>query len=318
MAETRTYAILGSTGNCGSAILTTLLQRDERVRIRAFCRNKTKLLDQFPGLDKDGRVQILEGSIQDLTLMISCVEGCQAVFLCVSTNDNLPGCRLGQDTASAVIKALLQLKRRTQSEKLGTNKSPKLILLSSGTVDEQFSHHVPRLLLPILERSASFVYKDLVETERMLRAEEDWLTSIYMKPGALSVDEKRGYALSLHDQEGPTSYLDLAEAMIEAVDDPDGAYDCKSVSTVCTNGPASFPLGTPLCILTGLLRHYFPWLHQYLPLDTGPKWLSHNRDHGSVSAMVQSESAFSILDQSLSDMVHHFPQPELDKPVTTL
>lgn len=272
MDQHNTYAILGATGNCGSAVLKTLLQQDRTTRIHAFCRSKSKLLNRFTGLENKEQVKIFQGNIQDANLMTSCVRDCRAVFLCVSTNDNIPECRLAQDTASSVIEALREIREKPMGEK-GQNlgRLPKLVLLSSGTVDEQFSRHVPWLLLPILQRSASYVYKDLIEAEALLRSEDDWLTSIFMKPGALSVDERRGYALSLQEQEGPTSYLDLAAAMIEAADNPDGAYDGKSVSTICTNGPAKFPSGTPLCIVTGLLRHYFPWMHGYLPLNTGPK-----------------------------------------------
>jgi hypothetical protein len=171
---------------------------------------------------------------------------------------------------TVVIKALQGLKKESESTGKPV-KLPKVILLSSGTVDERFPRHVPRLLLPILLRSASYVYQDLINTEKLLDQEKSWLTSVYMKPGALSVDEPRGYALSLDDQTCPTAYLDLAAAMVEVTDDTSGQYGGKSVSMVCTNVPAKFPSGTPLCIVTGLLRHYFQWLHPYLPLDTGPR-----------------------------------------------
>ncbi|KAK4960529.1 hypothetical protein LTR10_003425 [Elasticomyces elasticus] len=269
MSNTTTYAVLGSTGNCGSALVEILLKRPN-ARINAYCRNRSKLLARLPSVQKNERVRIFEGSITDTELLASCIQGCRAVFLCVSTNDNIPGCRLAQDTAIATVKALRSLKYGIASPP-GAASPPRLVLLSSGTIDEQFSRHVPLLLQPILLRSASYVYQDLVATEEILRAEEDWLTSIYMKPGALSVDMQRGYALSFTDQDGPTSYFDLAAGMIEVADDTEGRYNQRNVSMVCTNGAASFPAGTPLCILTGLLRHYMPWLHPYLPLNTGPK-----------------------------------------------
>jgi hypothetical protein len=269
MTSTTTYAVLGSTGNCGSAIIEILSKRPD-ARVHAYCRNRSKLLKRFPTIGDNKRVEIFEGNLQDVDLIASCIRGCAAVFLCVSTNDNVPFCRLSEDSAAVVIEALRGLKKESESTGKPV-KLPKVILLSSGTVDERFSRHVPRLLLPILLRSASYVYQDLINTEKLLDQEKSWLTSVYMKPGALSVDEPRGYALSLDDQTGPTAYLDLAAAMVEVADDTSGQYDSKSVSMVCTNGPAKFPSGTPLCIVTGLLRHYFPWLHPYLPLDTGPR-----------------------------------------------
>jgi nucleoside-diphosphate-sugar epimerase len=255
----KTYAILGATGNCGSAIISLLLQRHTtKFRIHAYCRNKSKLLKRFPDLELDERVRIFEGGLDNAELLATCLRDCRAVFLCISTNDNIPGCRLSQDSTSAVIHALKLLKQ-----------SPKLLLLSSATIDDNFSRHVPFLLRQILLRSASNVYADLVATEALLRDQASWLTSVFIKPGALSVDQQRGHALSLTDENSPLSYLDLAAGMLEAADDDDGLYDGKDVSVVNTGGRASFPTGTPLCILTGLLRHFFPWMHEWLP-STGP------------------------------------------------
>lgn len=269
MMNLNTYAVLGSTGNCGSALIQNLVKKPD-VHINAYCRNKPKLWKLLPNLEESKQLRVFEGSIQDLDLLTSCVHGCRTVFLCVSTNDNIPGCRLAQDIAATVVR-VCRLIHHLQKEGDKLRHLPKLVLLSSGTIDEQFSRHIPSLLRWILLRSASHVYLDLRETEKLLRAEEDWLTTIYIKPGALSADVQRGYALSLTNQDGPLSYLDLAAGMIEAADDPHGRYDMENVSVNPVNGKASFPMGTPLCILTGLLRHYFPWLHLYLPMNTGPR-----------------------------------------------
>lgn len=269
MTTTNTYAILGSTGNCGSALIQNLLKRPD-ARIHAYCRNKDKLLRLLPDLEDKKHVEIFEGNIQDLDLLTTCVTSCRAIFLCISTNDNVPGCRMAQDTATAVIQALQRL-HRDQEKRDGPMHMPKLVLLSSGTIDEQFSRQLPAVLHWILLRSASYVYQDLIDTERFLRAQEKWLQTIYIKPGALSVDLQRGYTLSLTEQDGPLSYLDLAAGMIEAVDAPKGRYDSRNVCVNPVNGKASFPAGTPLCIITGLLRHYFPSLHSYLPMNTGPR-----------------------------------------------
>ncbi|ROV91863.1 hypothetical protein VMCG_09184 [Cytospora schulzeri] len=272
MASPNTYAVLGSTGNCGTALIENLLKKPDTL-IHAYCRNLSKLLQLLPDIKEDRRVIIFEGNIQDVELLSSCIRGCRAVFLVVSTNDNIPGCRLAQDTAAAVIQTLHGLGHHNDSGDGShrATRTPKLVLLSSGTIDTTFSAHVPYLLRQLLLRSASHVYHDVIETEKLLRAEEDWLTTIYIKPGALSVDIQRGHSLSLTDgDDGAVSYLDLAAAMIEAVDDEDGRYDLKNVSVVNTNGKARFPTGTPLCILMGLLRHYFPFLHPYLP-STGPR-----------------------------------------------
>ncbi|KAK2594647.1 hypothetical protein QQS21_007623 [Conoideocrella luteorostrata] len=269
MKGPNSYAVLGATGNCGTALIENLLRIPE-ARVHAYCRSKSKLLRLLPAIGEENRVEIFEGNIQDVELITSCVQNCRAVFLVVSTNDNIPHCRLAQDTATAVIQSLRSLKDRPDNAAT-TPMTPKLVLLSSSTIDDHLSSHAPALLRWILLSSASHVYSDLVKTEKLLRAEEEWLTTIYMKPGALSVDTQRGHILSLDEQESPVSYLDLAAAMIEAVNDENGNYDLKNISVLNANGKAKFPAGTPLCILVGLLRHFFPFLHHYLPLNTGPR-----------------------------------------------
>ncbi|EMD66890.1 hypothetical protein COCSADRAFT_81643 [Bipolaris sorokiniana ND90Pr] len=257
------YAVLGATGRTGQALLSALLSRPQ-AQIHAFCRNKRKLADAFPDLDNLKQMAVFEGNVTDTDLMAKCVQGCQAIFLVISTNDNVPGCRMSQDTVLAVLAALEGQKKQ------GSGVPPRLVLLSSCTVDEHLSRHTPWLLRQILLLSASQVYHDLMEAEKLLRAQESWLTTIYMKPGALALDKARGYALSFTDEDSPVTYEDLAGAMIEAAEDQGGVYDGRNVSVVNTNGKPVFPKGTPLCIVVGLMRHFFPVLHPYLPTGLGP------------------------------------------------
>ena len=202
MASNPVYAVLGSTGNCGTALIKNL-QRNDQARINAYCRNRLKLLRLLPDIKDGGRTNIFEGSIDDRELLVSCLRGCRAVFLCVSTNDNIPGCCMAQNTALAVIEALRGIREQDNAIDL-----PKLVLLSSGTVDDKFSRKMPGLLLWVLLRSASHVYNDILQAEKLLRAENSWLTTIYVKPAMLSVDVQRGHALNLHEQDAkPLSYL---------------------------------------------------------------------------------------------------------------
>ena len=256
------YAILGATGNCGSALIELLSKRSD-AKIHAFCRNKAKLQRHFPGIDSNQQMRIFEGGLTDSAILKSCLTGCRAIFIVLSTNDNIPGCRLSRDIASRVIDALQELRQDGAT-------MPKLVLLSSSTVDAKLSQEVPPLLLKVLHYSASNVYYDLVEAEKYLRAQESWLTTIYIKPGALSVDAQRGHGLSLDQADHrPLSYLDLAAGMIDAAEDEDGRYDRQNVGVVNLKTGAKFPAGTPLCIASGLLRHFFPFMHSYLP-TTGP------------------------------------------------
>ena len=261
-----TYAILGSTGNCGSSLVQILLQSSPN-KIHAYCRNQAKLHRLLPQVIDNKQVQVFEGSITDVELMADCVRGTKAVFLAVTTNDNIPGCRLSLDSSTCVIQALQKIK--TESG-LGV-RLPKLVLLSSATIDDQLARTMPGWFRPIMLIAGSHVYADLQRAEEFLRSHEDWVSTIYIKPAGLSIDILRGHRLTLDEGESFVSFLDLAAGMIEAADNEEGRYDGRNVCVVNkTPGlGAKFPRGTPLCILMGLARHFFPILHPYLPL-TGP------------------------------------------------
>ncbi|KAI2613409.1 hypothetical protein GGR54DRAFT_615738 [Hypoxylon sp. NC1633] len=262
-AKATTYAVLGSTGNCGTALIRNLLRRPD-AKIRAYCRNRAKLHRLLPEVESNAQVEIFQGSIQDIELLSKCISNCRAIFLVISTADNIPGLTASQDTAAGVVRALEGLRKTDPGMRM-----PRLVLLSSAILDDQLSRGTPWLLRKVLHLSASNVYADLEVTEKLLRAQEDWLTTVFVKPGALSVDVQRGHALSLTEEGSPLSYLDLAAAMIDAADDEGGRYDMRNVGVVNTNGPAKFPSGTPMCILIGLISHFFPFMFPYLP-STGP------------------------------------------------
>ena len=64
-----------------------------------------KLVEMSPDLLSNPRVQVFEGSLRCTTLLASCLEGVDAVFATVATNDSIPGCRIAQDTAQSIVAA---------------------------------------------------------------------------------------------------------------------------------------------------------------------------------------------------------------------
>lgn len=257
-----TYTILGGTGNGGTALIELLLQRAD-TRIKVYCRNQEKLWRLIPATQNHPRVEVFTGNITDIDLFAKALDGARAAFLVASTNDNVPGCRISQDLARTVISAL-ERKKKEQD-----NHIPKLVLLSSATIDPWISREHP-WVNAIIRRSAWHVYRDLELAEAHLRQNEDWAPCVYIKPGGLSVDKQRGHRLTLDEEESFVSYADIAAGMIEAADAEPGAWNTKNVGVVNTNGGAKFPPGTPRCIVLGLLRFYFPMLHAWLPTGAGP------------------------------------------------
>lgn len=262
-----TFAVIGSTGNCGTALIQNLLQQSPNNKIHAFCRNPSKLFSRVPLAADNKQVEVFAGDIHDVDLMRDCVRDTRAVFLLVTTNDNVPGCRLGQDSADSVIRALQDIKAEADPGL----KLPKLVLLSSATIDDHLARDMPGWFRPVMLTAASHMYEDLRLTEVLLRSHSDWVSSIFIKPGGLSVDVGRGHKLTLDEHESFISYFDLSAGMIEAAMDEEHRYDGRNVGVLNAKRGhgAKFPTGTPLCIVMGLLRHYLPWLHPYLPV-TGP------------------------------------------------
>ncbi|KAI1267864.1 hypothetical protein F5Y18DRAFT_272813 [Xylariaceae sp. FL1019] len=255
-----TYAVLGATGNCGGALIENLLPSPE-VTIHAYCRSAAKLAKQFPAAVSKQRIKTFEGQIDDVELFSKCIKGCRAIFAAVTMNDNIPNVRVAQDMTHTLISALKTLREQDPNSKL-----PKVIVLSSASLEPSLCGNLPRLMHWVVTHCNSSVYADLRVQERLLRAEESWLTTIFVKPGGLSKDVQRGYKLSLKEQDTFISYLDLAAAMLEIADDQDGQYDMRDVTVKNVAGSAKFPKTLPLLAICGLLRHYCPWLHPYLPL----------------------------------------------------
>ncbi|KAI1810480.1 putative NAD-dependent epimerase/dehydratase [Poronia punctata] len=263
-----TYAVLGSTGNCGSALIRNLLDQSPENRINAYCRNKGKLYRVVPEVVDNKNVAVFEGSFTDDKLMDDCLRGTKAVFMAVTSNDNVPGIRLNTDTALAVIRTLYRLR-----SEIGESKyvPPKLVLLSACCFDDHLARNMPKWFRPIMLRAASNVYLDLQRAEDVLRSHDQWVKSIFIKPAGLSPDIARGHQLTFDEEESFVSYMDLANGMIEAATDEEGRFDGRNVGVVnkVRGQGARFPGGTPKCIALGFVRHFCPWLHPYLP-ETGP------------------------------------------------
>ena len=125
-----TYAVLGSTGNCGTALIQNLL-KSPTAKVHAICRNRNKLIGLLLQMESNKQVEVFEGSIHNVSFLTECLRGCHAVFLCISTNDNIPGCRMATDTALSVIGSLEVLKAEQNSQQ--HFHAPKLVQLSLNT-----------------------------------------------------------------------------------------------------------------------------------------------------------------------------------------
>lgn len=257
------YAILGATGQVGSSILDTLLHSStttpsNNIEIRAFVRSKQKLLAMRPALKSHPKTTIYEGQMTNTALLASCIQNTRAVFLCIAAIENVPACAVAQEQAHAVVAAL---------ENLKPAKPPKLVILSSASLEPYLMVDLPAVFSVIMKAAASNVYADLRLAESYLRSNAPTGTElIFIKPGGLVHDTPVGHRLSTTRQQTFLSFADLGAGMVEAADSDAGAWDDAkgNVSVVPARDGTRIEWYVPWYLVKGLLFHFLPGLYPYL------------------------------------------------------
>ncbi len=249
-----TYAVLGATGATGQALLEILSQSPKH-EVNAYVRSAAKLERLRPGISKSDNVRIFEGDLFDVPLIARCISDVSTVFAVVATNENIPNLTIAQDTAHVIVAALCTLRARYPGMRV-----PRIIVLSSSTINPHLSRDKPRWVQWLLLRALSNLYRDLELAEKYWRLHRAWLEVTFIQPGGLVHDTQKGHVLSLDKERTFLSYLDLAAGMVE-VANSDGEYDWKGVAVVPTGKDVKIEWRTPLTLVEGLLFHIFPWVY---------------------------------------------------------
>ncbi|MCJ1367192.1 hypothetical protein MMC16_006324 [Acarospora aff. strigata] len=248
------YAILGATGSTGQALLDNLLKAPEYT-VNAYVRSKSKLERLRPGISKTDKVNIFEGDLHDIPLITRCIADVSAVFAVVASNENIPNITVAQDTAHVIVAALCNLRTQNPAARI-----PKIVFLSSATLNPHFCRHQPAIAHSVLATAFSNVYGDLARAEEYLRLHKSWLNATFIQPGGLVHDAKKGHALSLTAEKTFLSYLDLAAGMIE-VANAEGKYHWMGIAVVPTAKDVKIEWRVPLFLAKGLLFHFLPWMY---------------------------------------------------------
>ena len=248
-----TYAILGASGYTGSSILTLLL-KDPKNHINAYVRSKSKLLSLFPSLEENKSVRIFDGRLHDIPLMASCISpDVDTVFCVLGLNENIPGTRIAQDGAQAIVAALCYPNPKERAKN-----PPQIIFLSSASVNPRIAANEPPSILGFIKRALSHSYEDLALAEAYLRLHQSWLNVTFVTPGGLVEDEQKGHILSLDHSQTFLSYPDLAAAMIEVAES--SGYDWMGVGVLPKGKNVKIEWKAPGQIARGLVWHYLPWI----------------------------------------------------------
>ncbi|KAL8769400.1 MAG: hypothetical protein Q9209_004628 [Squamulea sp. 1 TL-2023] len=247
-----TYAVLGATGSTGSKVLKLLTQNPQN-KIHVYVRSKSKLLQQAPDVASNPKVKIFTGNLSDTSIIKSCLEGTDAVFSTVATNDNMPDTHIAQDTAQSIVVALMDIKMADPQAKL-----PTIIWLSSASLNEKYHKQGPALLHWLLMRAFSNIYGDLAHAQRYLALHKKWLNVVLIQPGGLVEDTLHGHELNLEKPADFLSFADLAAGMIEVVEK--GGYDWQGVTLNAKTKGTKIEKRIPFLLAKGLTYHYFPFM----------------------------------------------------------
>ncbi|GAB7335289.1 hypothetical protein MBLNU13_g07694t1 [Cladosporium sp. NU13] len=205
-----TYAILGATGQTGSSILDNLLQSsykspENKIKINAFVRSKQKLLSMRPAVASHPNISIYEGPLTDIALLASCIRNTRA--------------------QSRAVLAALEKNENDLSHANTTSTPPKLIVLSSASLEPHFIADLPTPFLAVMHTAASWMYADLRLAETHLRTHAPSnVELIFIKPGGLVHDAPVGHRISTTRQQTFLSFADLGAGMVEAADSPAGTW----------------------------------------------------------------------------------------------
>jgi hypothetical protein len=259
-----TFAILGATGATGQQLVRCLLQNPEN-RLHLYVRSQPKLLKIFPEIQNHEKVRIFEGSMNDIELVSACLDSTKAVFSVLASNDNIPGMTIARDSAATIVSALKTLKERDIAAKL-----PRVVVLSSTSVNPLLYQNEPKLLHWIVYNAFWHLYQDLKDAERLYaQALEDGTLMAdvrFVQPAALVDGDCSGVvSLSQDKMSQVLTYGDLARAMVQAGEDPD--LKLHKIGVVVDGEKLSFQPGLPMMVLEGLIWTFAPWMYklcQYL------------------------------------------------------
>lgn len=250
------FAVFGCTGQVGSSVLDLLLKSPDST-IHAYVRSRQKLYAMRPQLETATNVRVFEGSLEDTDLLTDVIHGTQAVFMAAAASDNVPGCTVARNQAEGVVRALEQLRKEPDS------KLPRLVILSSASLNRELNKDFPTPAYYLLHMAASYVYHDLEQAEHFLRS-HDWIKQVYIKPGGLVHDKPRGHVLDTERQETFLSFIDLAAGMVEVGQEGSDKWNLQNVSVRPASPGTKIEWRVPLFLMKGLLYHFLPFTYPYL------------------------------------------------------
>lgn len=272
VASPSRLALLGATGNTGRMILNKLLEDSTNPisGINVYVRSRAKLERIFNSLSSDRRVTIFEGDINDERVIRDCIVGVEAIVCTLGENENIPGVTVLEDFATVTVKALSYL----QSNET-TWSTPRLIMLSSATMNPRFVADRPAILHWMIRNAFDKPYNDLIRAQEILLASPHLVQVTLIQPNALVHESATGCVISTNFAYTACSYEDLAEGFIQVLEK--SSYRDLSRIGVSSRRAENAMLYVPFVIgkvLRGLAFQFIPgyWQAEYFISAHVPDW----------------------------------------------
>ncbi|OGM40087.1 hypothetical protein ABOM_011406 [Aspergillus bombycis] len=248
--------LLGATGRTGRGILQILLTENySDWALHIYVRSRAKLLSFFPGIEAFTGVKIFEGSITDVELWRQCFSGADIIISALGENENIAGLRLLQDAANTTVSALQVLSQEDSSNW----RRPRLILLSSDTLNPTVAAARPRLVHWVVSNAFCYAYDDLRKAQAVYEAHPQLLRLCLVQPPALVEEGSSGHIIGTERGSLAVSYADLAAGFVEiAISDGYRNSSAVIVSSASKDRLRHVPELTRR-IVRGTLARYIPW-----------------------------------------------------------
>lgn len=207
-----TIALLGATGRTGREVLSGLLKRDIG-HLKIYVRSKQKLLNLFPQLVSDSRVEICEGEVTNQATMQACLAGAKIIINTIGGYSFFPDGSL-QRAAESIVMALQGLREGARNSGAQWER-PRMLLLSSSSRNARFAAARPRLVHWLIETAFQNGYNDLKLAHKAVLADPSLVSVLFVQPGVLIEEEATGSYISTEEVKLACSYSDLGAAFVD-------------------------------------------------------------------------------------------------------
>lgn len=265
----QTLALLGVTGNTGQVVLRTLLEKNEH-NLKIYARSLEKLMQMFPSLTSNPKIQLYIGSINDEDMVRGLLERCQTI-ICTLGNNGFAPTTILRESARSIIATLKSLRRNDAAWQ-----RPRLIWLSSSSKNERFAAARPPIMHWLITTAFQFGYQDLQIAEDTIMADPALVSVLLVQPGVLVDEEATGYEISVDSVRLASSFADLGGAFVElASNSTYGSLTQVGVSSQQGDRPVRYAPIIVFRIFRGLFTYYVPcgvWIDQ--TLGSALTWLT--------------------------------------------